>query len=99
MNNYTSEANYVGDAAAQVVSPIYEQIESLDKRLETTYQEFLTLLQRLSPVLTSPSDTNESGASSREAGQSPLHERLITLNTKASAFARAVSETHNRVTV
>lgn len=99
MSNYASEANYVGNATAAVSSPIYDQIESLDKRLETTYQEFLTLLQRLSPVLTSQIDAKEAGPVPRESGQSPLHERLITLNTKASAFARAVSETYNRVTV
>ena len=99
MNNYATEQNYVGTATGQSVSPIYEQIESLDKRLETTYQEFLTLLQRLSPVLTSQGDGKDSSTSPREAGVSPLHERLITLNTKSSAFARAVSEAHNRVTV
>jgi hypothetical protein len=99
MSNYASEANYIGNATTQAVSPIYDQIESLDKRLETTYQEFLNLLQRLSPVLTNQGDAKESGASPREAGMSPLHERLITLNTKASVFARAVAEANNRVTV
>ncbi len=101
MSNYTSDANYANSssAAGAAISPIYEQIESLDKRLETTYQEFLTLLKRLSPVLTSQGDGKESSAAPREAGQSPLHERLITLNTMASAFARAVSEATIRVTV
>jgi hypothetical protein len=102
MSNYTSDANYANSSsdAGAAISPIYEQIESLDKRLETTYQEFLTLLKRLSPVLTiQGDDAKESGPSPREAGMSPLHERLITLNTKASTFARAVSETHNRITV
>lgn len=99
MSNYANEANYVGNATATEVSPIYDQIESLDKRLETTYQEFLTLLQLLSPVLASQGEAKESGASPREAGQSPMHERLITLNTKASNFARAVSDAHSRVTV
>lgn len=99
MSNYTNEANYVGNATGQEVSPIYEQIGYLDKRLETTYQEFLTLLQRLSPVLTSQGDLKDSAPSPRETGMSPLHERLITLNTKASAFARAVSDAHSLVTV
>lgn len=99
MSNYASEANYVGNATAAVSSPIYDQIESLDKRLETTYQEFLNLLQRLSPVLTSQGDLKDPIQSPREAGQSPLHERLITLNTKASNFARSISDAHSRVTV
>lgn len=99
MSNYANEANYVGNATATAVSPIYEQIESLDKRLETTYQEFLTLLQRMSPVLASQGDLKDPIPPPREAGQSPLHERLITLNTKASNFARSVSDAHSRVTV
>lgn len=99
MNNYTNDVNYVGNSTAQVVSPIYEQIESLDKRLETTYQEFMTLLQCLSPVLTQQNQEKEQGAQIREAGKSPLHDRLLLLNEKASAFARAVSEVHRRVTV
>lgn len=95
-----NEYDYIhADPTGSTLSPIYEQVEHLDRRLETTYQEFLTLLQQLSPVLTTQSTDKQVGPPVRDVSCSPLHERLVTLNEKASAFARAVSDTHKRITV
>lgn len=88
--NHTSEAS--------VTSPIYTQIEQLDQRLESTYAAFTALLQKISPILSSQPDTGKT-PSPREVGASPLHDRLLTLNEKASNFARAVAEANSRVTV
>lgn len=102
MLNYESNtANACGQISDSTdVTPCYRTINSIDGNLDQLVDTITSLEKVLSPGLRhAVPEAQKTGADAREAGLSPIHERLLDMQSRIQHATRSVAELRNRVTL